>query len=159
MVNITISVLKMSKNPNHGLPVQSIRWSHQYLSETLAVSMGQAKKRFTAMLYEEKVEIIAKAEAWARSTGKTLESAPQRGRPKKEEPAGSKPYSVILPIQDVEALKRVSKKTGESVSVLIRAAIRESLNASNGGLSVRQIAEIKELVPQGMQKSVRSTLT
>ena len=59
------------------------------------------------------------------------------------------PYSVILPIQDVEALKRVSKKTGESVSVLIRAAIREYLNASNGGLSVRQIAEIKELVPQG----------
>ena len=93
------------------------------------------------------------------STGKISEPAPQRGRPRKEEPAGSKPYSVILPIQDVEALKRVSKKTGESVSVLIRAAIREYLNASNGGLSVRQIAEIKELVPQGMQKSVRSTLT
>ena len=72
MVNITISVLKMSKNPNHGLPVQSIRWSHQYLSETLAVSMGQAKKRFTAMLYEEKVEIIAKAEAAKTQTRQIL---------------------------------------------------------------------------------------
>lgn len=147
----------MSKNPNHGLPVQSIRWSHQYLSETLAVSMGQAKKRFTAMLYEEKVKIIAKAEAWARSTGKTLESAPQRGRPKKEEPAGSKPYSVILPIQDVDALKRVSKKTGESVSVLIRAAIRTYLSMPYEEVSVSQLAQIKKST-QAVHKSVRSSI-
>ena len=64
---------------------------------------------------------------------------------------------MILPIQDVDALKRVSQKTGESVSVLIRAAIRTYLSMPYEEVSVSQLAQIKKST-QAVHKSVRSSI-
>ncbi|WP_107867126.1 ribbon-helix-helix domain-containing protein [Agitococcus lubricus] len=113
---------------HNGLPSQSIKLAYEYLREAQGHSSGYAKKLFKEMEKPEKLATIATAEAWARANGRVLEPMPAskpRGRPPKSAPASSKAYSVILPVSDLEALKSLSSEQGESVSVLIRAAIRD----------------------------------
>lgn len=115
----------MSTPQQGGMPY---KWICLYLNETEKTSLSAAKRSLKTMNSKAKQELILKVEQWMKDTGKSLDAPSRpRGRPIKQESAGSKPYSVNLPVRDIEMLKEKAEERGESVSVLIRAAIRAFL--------------------------------
>ena len=102
------------------------KWICLYLRHVQKTSTSVAKKRLLAMTPREKLDVMLLTEQWMKETGQTLEA---RGRPLAQEPKGNKAYSVNLPIRDIGKLKQKSEESGESVSVLIRAAVRQFLEA------------------------------
>lgn len=112
----------MSTQQKGGMPY---KWICLYLNETEKMSQTAAKKRLKAMSSNEKHELVLLVEQWMKDTGKNFGV---RGRPIKQEQKRSRSYSVNLPVRDIEMLKEKAEERGESVSVLIRAAIRQFLN-------------------------------
>lgn len=102
------------------------KYLYAYLRELHKTSLSVAKKYYKAMSAKEKNELIPLAEKWSKEVGKWTEPKP-KGRPVSAVPTGNKPYLVSLPMRDLEKLKQKAEESGEAVSVLIRAAVRQFL--------------------------------
>jgi hypothetical protein len=104
-----------------------LKWVYWYLRDTHKTTIAIAKKHYKALSAQEKKQVMAVAEKWAKEAGHEPDSSKPRGRPVSTVPTGNKPYLVSLPMRDLEKLKQKAEESGESVSVLIRAAVRQFL--------------------------------
>lgn len=127
-----------------------------YLSELHQISPAEALKMLNKMTHGQKTQILnryhqAKNEKQKIAKGEQLGANPSQLPPKKrllalqsQEPfakpvprpqksddetvvTGSKLYSLMIPLEDIERLKQAAKDSGQSVSTLIRAAIKNHL--------------------------------
>ena len=118
-----------------GFNAEEIRLCYRYLREAESLPTGIAKSRFREASQEEKRTILVRAQAWASTlpvTGTVSDSAPparSRGRPRRTTAPDTKPYSLLLPVDDLAALQVLSQEQGESVSFHIREAIRGYLKS------------------------------
>ena len=103
-----------------------LKYIYGYIRELHNTTLAVAKKRYKAMSPKEKQELAPLAEKWSKEVGKWKEPKP-KGRPENEMPSGNKPYLVSLPMRDIAKLKERAEASGEPVSVLIRAAVRQFL--------------------------------
>ena len=104
-----------------------LKWVYWYLRDTHKTTIAIAKKHYKALSAQEKKAVMAVAEKWAKEAGHEPEPPQPRGRPVSAVPTGNKPYLVSLPMRDLEKLKQKAEESGEAVSVLIRAAVRQFL--------------------------------
>ena len=118
--------MKKDKNEQEKERKIQLKYLYAYIRELHKTTLAVAKKRYKAMSPKEKLELAPLAEKWAKEVGKWKEAKP-KGRPVSAVPTGNKPYLVSLPMRDIERLKQKAEESGESVSVLIRAAIRQFL--------------------------------
>jgi len=118
-----------------GFNAEDIRLCYRYLKEAESLPTGIAKSRFREASQEDKQTILARAKAWdgtLPATGTVSDSAPparSRGRPRRTTAPDTKPYSLLLPVDDLAALQVLSQEQGESVSFHIREAIRGYLKS------------------------------
>ncbi len=104
-----------------------LKWVYWYLRDVHKTTIAIAKKHYKTLSNQEKKEVMAVAEKWAKERGHEPEPPQPRGRPVSVAPTGNKPYLVSLPMRDLEKLKQKAEESGETVSVLIRAAVRQFL--------------------------------
>jgi hypothetical protein len=127
-----------------------------YLSEIHQISPAEALKMLNKMTHGQKTQILnryhqAKNEKQKNARGEQLGTNPNQVpqkksiiAPKAQEPfakpvprpqktddetvvTGSKLYSLMIPLEDIGRLKQAAKDSGQSVSTLIRAAIKNHL--------------------------------
>ena len=128
-----------------------------YLSEIHQISPAEALKMLNKMTHGQKTQILnryhqAKNEKQKNARGEQLAANPSPQLPPKksviaakaQEPfakpvprpqktddetvlTGSKLYSLMIPLEDIERLKQAAKDSGQSVSTVIRAAIKNHL--------------------------------
>ena len=127
-----------------------------YLSELHQISPADALKMLDKMTHSQKTKILnryhlAKNEKQKIAKGEQVVENPSQLlqkksviAPKAQEPfakpvprpqktddetvlTGSKLYSLMIPLEDIERLKQAAKDSGQSVSTLIRAAIKNHL--------------------------------
>jgi hypothetical protein len=133
---------------------RNIGFCQTYLSEIHQISPADALKMLNKMPHKQKLQTLnsyhqAKNEKRKIAKGEQLAANPSQPPSKKrllapQEPfskpvprpqktddetvvTGSKLYSLMIPLEDIERLKRAAKDNGQSVSTLIRAAIKNHL--------------------------------
>ena len=129
---------------------RNTRFCQAYLSEIHQIPPDDALKMLNKMAPKQKNKILnsyhqAKNEKQKIAKGEQLvENPSQLIAPKAQEPfakpvprpqktddeavvTGSKLYSLMIPLEDIERLKQAAKDSGQSVSTLIRAAIKNHL--------------------------------
>ena len=129
---------------------RNTRFCQAYLSEIHQIPPDEALKMLNKMAPKQKNKILnsyhqAKNEKQKIAKGEQLvENPSQLIAPKAQEPfakpvprpqktddeavvTGSKLYSLMIPLEDIERLKQAAKDSGQSVSTLIRAAIKNHL--------------------------------
>lgn len=114
-----------------------------YLSVTHKISLEDAKKMLKAMSPKDVVKTVGQAKnskqkaqmlatskkpAQSKTTHVTPYEPFAKPLPKSQvASAGSKLFSLMIPLEDIERLKRAAKDNGEPVAALIRAAIKNHL--------------------------------
>ena len=129
---------------------RNTRFCQAYLSEIHQIPPDDALKMLNKMAPKQKNKILnsyhqAKNEKQKIAKGEQLvENPSQLIAPKAQEPfakpvprpqktddeavvTGSKLYSLMIPLEDIERLKQAAKDSGQSVSTVIRAAIKNHL--------------------------------
>lgn len=120
--------LKMLNKMTHKQKIQILNSYHQAKNEKRRIARGEqlaanpSPHTKNTQLPEKKSVIAPKAqEPFAKPVP----------RPRKTDDetvvTGSKLYSLMIPLEDIERLKQAAKDSGQSVSTLIRAAIKNHL--------------------------------
>lgn len=95
-------------------------------TETVELALHNKNKNAPNKPITESVE--PKAQIETKRPPEPLEIEPYaKPRPSKKASAGSKLFSLMISLEDIEKLKKAAKNNGEPVAALIRAAIKNHL--------------------------------